>query len=236
MKQDARAAGGHRSDVTVIELSVVLVADGIAPSIINPDFLLHNGIVDPGLQLQVDQPPISTPVFSQVAFEGGLAVAAQPGHFVFVQRGEALTEDAASPDIARRFLEKVPYPPYKAIGINLTGAKLLDRESVGGVANALIEGGKWMAFGDVLPAISLKALYGCENRQITMDVQDAGKREADGSESPGFVFAANIHRDIVETSQEQRIAKLMSVLSTWTNDLSDFKSLAAKFNLGRYAS
>ena len=236
MKQDARAAGGHRSDVTVIELSVVLVADGIAPSIINPDFLRQNGIVDPDLQLQVEPPLISTPVFSQVAFEGGLAVTAQPDRFVFVQRGELLTENVASPRIARCFLEKVPYTPYKAIGINFTGAKLLDRESVGGVANALIKGGKWMAFGDILPAVSLKTVYSCENKQITMDIQDARRREDDGSESPGLLFVANIHRDISETSQEQRIAKLMSVLSTWQDDLSDFKNLVAKFNLGRYAS
>ena len=228
MTQDA--AGGPRSDTALIALSVVLIADNVEPSMINPDFLRNNGIVDP--DLQTEQPPISTPVFSQVAFEGGLSVVAQPGRFDFTQRGEALTEDVAIPDIARRFLERVPHPSYKAVGINPMGVRPLDDGSVGGVASALIEGGKWMAFEDVLPTVSLKAVYDCENRQIAMEVQDARRREADGSESPGLLFAVNIHRDIAETDQARRIARLMSILSKWRDDLSDFRNLVAQFNLG----
>ena len=234
MTQDA--AAGQRPDATVFELSVVLVSDGIEPSMINPDFLRNNHIVDPGLQLQIEHPPISTPVFSQAVFEGGLVVTAQPDRFVFTQRGEALTEDVAIPDIARRFLERVPHPAYKAIGINPTGFRPLDDGSVGGVASALIEGGKWMAFGDVLPTVFLKAVYDCKNRQIAMEIQDARRREADGSESPGLLFAVNMHRDIVETDQARRIARLMSILSKWRDDLSDFRNLVAQFNPGGAAS
>lgn len=234
MKEDATAAGGQGLDVAIINLSVVLIADNVDPSMINPDFLRHNDIVDPGLQ--TGQSPVSTPVLSQVTFERGLSVVARPDRFEFAQQGQVLAEDAESPNVARRFLEKIPYPPYKAIGINLTGARLLDRGSENGVADALIEGGGWMAFGDVSPAVSLKAVYHCEGRQVTLDVHDAKRRVSDGSESPGLVFAANFHRDISEMSRERRIAKLMSVLSTWKDDLSDFKNLVAKFSPGRYAS
>ena len=228
MTQDA--AAGQRPDVTLIALSVVLVADNIDPSMINPDFLRHNGIV--GFDLKTEQPPVSTPVFSQAVFEGGLSVVAQPGRFDFTQRGEALTEDVAIPGIARSFLEKVPHPAYKAVGINLTGVRPLEDASEGAVT-ALIEGGKWMAFGGVSPAVSLQAVYSCEGKQIIMNVSDAKKQETDGSESLGLLFSANIHRDISETTQEQRIARMMSVLSEWKNDLSDFTNLVEKFNLGR---
>lgn len=234
MKDDATATGAQDLDVAVINLSVVLIADNVDPSMINPDFLRHNGIVDPGLQ--TGQPPVSTPVFSQVILERGLSVVARPDRFEFAQQGQALAEDAESPDIARRFIENIPYPPYKAIGINLTGARLLDRGSENGAADALAERGGWMAFGDVSPAVSLKAAYHCEGRQITLDVHDAKRRMSDGSESPGLVFAANFHRDVSEMNRERRIAKLMSVLSAWKGDLSDFKNLVAKFSPGRYAS
>lgn len=234
MTQDT--AAGQRPDVTLIALSVVLVADNnnIEPSMVNPDFLRHSGIVDPGLQ--IEQPPVSTPVFSQVVFEGGLSVVVQPDRFDFTQRGEALTEDVAIPGIARRLLEKVPHPAYKAIGINPTGVRPLGDGSAGGVASALVEGGEWMAFGDVSPEIFLKALYPCEGRQITLEIRDVEKRESDGSESPRLLFAANIHRDISETIQERRIAKMTSILSGWRDDLSDFKNLVEKFNLGRTSS
>ena len=103
---------------------MVLTADNLDPSMINPDFLRHSGVVDS--DRQTEQPPISTPAFSQVTFEGGLAVIAQPDRFAFVQQGETLARDIAIPNIARRFLEKVPHPAYKGIGINPTGVKPLD--------------------------------------------------------------------------------------------------------------
>ena len=234
MEQDAKAEGGRQSSVELVQLSVVLIADHVDPSMINPDFLRLNGIVNH--DLQTGQPPVSTPVFSQVAFEDGFTVTAQTDRVEFVQRGETLTEDAASPNVARRFLEKIPYPAYKAIGINPVGTKPLDPGYVSGVADALIERGAWMAFGDVSPMVSLKATYLYDNRKITMDVQDAKRRDADGSEQPGLLFVANIHRDVSETDQGRRIASLMSILSAWKDDLSDFNNLVAKFNLGRYAS
>ena len=233
MTQDAVA--GQRPDVTLIALVVVLITENIDPSMINPDFLRHNGIVDADSKLQNGQPPVSTPVFSQVVFEGGLSVVAQPDRFQFAQQGEALTEDIAILGIVKRFLERVPHPAYKGIGINFMGFRPLDDASKG-VATALIEGGKWMAFENVSPMTSLRAGYACEDRQITMDVQDARRQESDGSESHGLLFAVNIHRKITETDQGQRSARLMSILSGWKNDLSDFESLVAQFNLRRTSS
>ena len=227
MKQD-EAATGQRPDIALTALSVVLIADNIDPSMINPDFLRNGGIVDS--DLQTEQPPISTPVFSQVTFEGGLAVIAQPARFAFVQQGESLEGGIASPNIATRFLEKVPHPAYKAIGINPTGVKPPD-DGPGSVATTLIGGGEWMAFRDVSPAVFLKAVYSCEERQITMDVQDVKRRETGGSEARGLRFAVNVHRDVSKMDQGQRIARLMSILSAWKEDLSDFRDLVAKFDM-----
>lgn len=232
MKQD-EAATGQRSDITLTALSVVLIADNIDPSMINPDFLRHSGIV--ASDLQTEQLPISTPVFSQVTFEGGLAVIAQPDRFAFVQQGESLEEDIASPNTARRFLEKVPHPAYKAIGINSTGVKPLD-DGPRSVAATLIGEGEWMAFQDVSPEVFLKAVYPCKEKQITMDIQDVKRHEAGGSESRGLLFTVNVHRDVSKMDQGQRIARLMSILSEWKEDLSDFKDLVAKFDMRGVAS
>ena len=222
-------ATGQQPDVALVAFSVVLVADNVEPSTINPDFLRYNDIV--GSDLQTNQPPFSTPVFSQVVFEGGLAVTAQPDRLDFIQQGEALTEDLAVADMATRFLEKVPHLPYKAIGLNLTGFRHVESGSIGGgVASALIEGGKWMAFENVAPTVLLKAVYSYGNKQIMMDVHDTRKQESDSSSSPGLLFAVNIHRDIGETDRARRIARLMSILSGWQDDLSDFRNLIAQFN------
>ena len=93
-----------------------------------------------------------------------------------------------------------------------------------------------MVFENASPEVSLKAVYACGNRQITVDVRDAEKPESDGSVLPGLLFEANIHRDIAETDQARRSERLMSILSGWENDLSDFKNLVTQFDPGRAAS
>ena len=231
MTQDA--AAGQQPDIALAAFSVVLTADNIDPSMINPDFLRHSGIV--GLDLKTEQPPVSTPLLSQVTFEGGLSIVAQPDRFMVLQQGEVATEDIAPPAIAKRLLEKVPYPAYKGIGINPSCIRPLDDASEG-VATALKKGGKWMAFDGSSPVFYLKAVHSYEGRQITFDIQDAKGHESDGSESFGLYFSANIHRDISETIQDQRIAKLMSILSGWKDDLSDFMSMAHQFSFGKTAS
>ncbi len=224
------ATAGQQPDITLAAFSVVLTADNIDPSMINPDFLRHSGIVGSGLE--TEQPPVSTPVLSQATFKGGISVVAQPDRFIVVQQGDASTEDIAPPDIAKRLVEKVPHPAYKAIGINPSCVRPLDDASEG-VATALIEGGKWMTFGGSSPVFQLKAVHSFEGRQVILDIEDVKRHESDGSESSGLLFAANIHRDISETIHERRIERLISILSGWKDDLSDFASMVQQFRLKR---
>ena len=116
--------------VDLVEFSVVLVANSNNPTIINPDFLLHNEIVNADLSLQGD--PITTPLFSQVVFEGGIAVVATPDRVIFQQTGDPLAlKDILCPKIAERYLKKVPHVPYSAVGINPKGYRQLPAERAG---------------------------------------------------------------------------------------------------------
>lgn len=118
MAQGSRTAeGGHDTQVGLVEVSVVLVANQNDPSILNPDFLRYNGIVDKALKRA--QPAMSTPMISQVVFEGDIAVRAEPNRFVFEQKGQPLGEDACVvPELAGRFVQTVSHLPCSAIGIN----------------------------------------------------------------------------------------------------------------------
>ena len=87
-----------------------------------------------------------------------------------------------------------------------------------------------MSFNDVLPDIHLKAIYDYESRKIILDIGGVNIKGNDGSELPGLLFQANIHRDIAETIQEQRIRRISSILSAWKDDISDFTQLVTKFN------
>ena len=159
MEHDIRAVATEQPpDMLLVHLSVVLIVGGTTdPSVINPDFLRHKAIVERGLE--VEEPPISTPLFSQVAFKDGIAVIAEPNRFVIREQGDSLTEEnCKSPEIVRRFLDEFSHLSYSAIGINLQGFRPSDDESAGSVVDALVDGGKWMLFRGRLAAYYLESV------------------------------------------------------------------------------
>ena len=221
-------ADDPRTGMVLVELSVVLVANQNDPSILNPDFLRYMGIVDNALQLK--ESPISTPMFSQVIFEGGLNVRAEPNRFVFEQKGWPLRDDACvAPETAGRFVEQVSHVPYSAIGVNPKAVRLSNKETRYSLADAMVGGGKWMAFKDEQPDIHLKAVYRYESRTISLDVGGVEIEEDGGSTAPGLLFHANIHRDIGGKGQALRIERALSILASWKDDISDFNTLVARF-------
>ena len=229
------AENSLESRITLVELSVVLAADGFDSSVITADFLRHSGIVSGNLETV--QPPVSTPIFAQVSFDGGLEINATPDRLAFIHRLEGhvkLSKIGASVEIVTRFLEKVPFPRYQAIGINPAGFCALNGNAASRVINSLIENGTWMAFDNVNPVVSLKSVYSYQDRQITMFVQDYIASESGGSKNPALMFNANIHREIGEGDHMQRIPSLMSILSGWKRDLQDFLKLAERFNSKGY--
>ena len=235
MKEDL--ASGVQSNPTSIHLigfSVVLVTNQNDPSIFNPDFLRQNNIVD--ASLQVAEPPLSTPVFSQATFVGGLTVKADPDRIIFEQTGGFSDDtDIPCPAMAKRFVELFPKSQYRAVGINPKGVRILpNKPRVHKLSNALQDKGAWLSFENIKPDILLKAVYRYTKRTIILDVDEA--RGDDKSTVTGLRFQANIHRDLLASDGTRRIQELSSILSSWKEDLSDFMTLAGKFDLSRFAS
>ena len=215
--------------VNLGEVAVVLVAQSNNPSIINPDFLRHNEIVNADLVLQGD--PITSPLFSQVTFERGIVVNALPDRVSFQQTGDSLaTGDILCPEIAKRYVEKVPHVPYSAIGINPKGYRYLSAEVPEKVSNILIKS-EDMSFKDVIPEVHLKTIYQYDTKKIALDIAEATMQKNNESEIPIILFQANIHRDIPSTlNQQDRIKTISDILASWKDDLSDFDALVKKFN------
>jgi len=217
------AVGG----IELIGFSVVLVANSNDPSIINPDFLRYNEIVDPNRPVQ--GAPITTPAFSQVTFEGGLSVKADTNRVIFEQAGDPLaSEDILCPEIANCYLQKMPHVPYSAVGINPKGFRISCTEKAEKVSTALRDNGAWLSFKDVHPAIHLKTIYKYDKKMIVLDVAEGTRPIDNDSKASGILFQANIHRDIPATNPQKRVELVSEILTSWEDDLSDFNALVAK--------
>lgn len=209
----------------LIELSVVLVADSNNPSILNPDFLHYNKIVDEGYE--VLDSPISTPGFSQVAYKNGITVTSAPDRVVFTQGGIDLDPKVlACPEIAKRYLEHIPHVPYISIGINPKSFVPIQDEDY--VLKMLREEGSWMSFKDSLPIVQLKAKYEYSTRNITLDTS-VGYRKENDETIMGIIFHGNIHRDLPKGDVNSGIIHLRSILDKWESDMDDFSNLTEKY-------
>ena len=226
MEQEQSSVPQRKNDLELIELSVVLVADSNNPSIVNPDFLKYNGIVDADYEIQ--DFPISTPAFSQVAYKNGITVTSDPARVLFQQTKELSEANVVSPGIAKRYLQCVPHVPYSAIGINPKGFRRILGQEPRIIANMLRNKGTWMSFQDVDPDVRLKAIYRYHGRVISLDVISTQRTEND-QKIAGILFQANVHRDLAETNAASRIRFLQSVLDSWKSDLEDFQKLTGKF-------
>ena len=221
----------NNRDVSLTGLTVVIVANSNNPTILNQDFLYHNGIVPKNWTLSANSPPIITPAFSQITFNNGFKMLAEPNRVIFEQLGSQIQErDIICADIAKRYLLTIPHVPYASIGINPQGYRILQNQTTDTISGLLIKKGDWMNFKDVSPNFQLKAVYQYNDKTVTIDIIESIIKGENDINIPTMVFNANIHRDISgETNQQMRINKLLSILDSYSQDISEFCLLTEKF-------
>lgn len=212
-------------EITLFEFSVVIAANFNNPAILNPDFLLYNEIVDN--RYEVNDSPITTPAFSQVKFNNGISVSSSPDQVVFQQKGDKLSSnDICSPSIAMRYLKCVPHVSYSAIGINPKGFSI--KQSENHVLNMLREGGSWIRFKDISPAVNLKTTYDFGDRKIALEISRSHQLTT-SKNIAGTVFQANFHHESKGQNVGSRINHLISILESWKRDLDNFFDLVNKY-------
>ena len=206
-------------------------------TVIRPDVLYSKGVVDKKFT-QKSYMPIP-PGLSQLVFNEGLDIRLEPNRLLIQQQGFPLSEeDCEAPGIATRFVESFPDIVYTSVGINPRG--FLDSAKSPRAGKPLVDllgsKGNWLEYRNHRPSAQMKFFYNFEDKRITFDVI-TGEIERPTDQGSmvhqGTMYHANFHREIGETEQEARIAKLESIISLWGGDLVDFKVLMDKINKRR---
>ncbi len=204
--------------VDLVGFSVVVVAQSNNPTILNPDFLLHNGIVSSSWIPHGD--PVTTPVFSEVLFDRGLVVRADPEKITFEQAAASrlAPEDIDCPAIAKGYLRTIPHVPYTALGLNPRA--VIANPPFARLSKMLHAEGNWMTLVGAMPRFSLRAAYQMTDKRLTLTLQEG--------QSDTLLCEANIHRDVAETNQQMRVNSILSMLDCWRNDLDQFYAVVSQ--------
>ncbi len=192
--------------------TVVIVAQSHNPSIINPDFLKDNGIVDRDWKL-VPVPIITTPVVAQISYKDA-AWHVMPDKCII--SGKIGINDMNNDDIykcAERYIEVLRHVPYKAIGLNWQVTRKFHSDANRWLHSKFLKAGVW---DDDVVLVEFVVRLRLENHAIcSLTVKAPIPQEPIHIGMSQVIIDCNFHFDIQD--EEQKVEKMKGVLKNWLN-------------------
>lgn len=212
-------------NITTQEVSIVIAAQQ-SPSMLREDLLKYSGIIPSSWQLS--QQPVVGEQLSQLVFENGCSIAAQPDRLMFLEvMGEKDPEQVTIGDVARKYVETMKAAAYQAVGINFRSyvpypgnAEAADRY----ISSQLLTPGDWQNFGKGNVKAALNLLYELERGQLTLLINSAIIQQAEQS-LPILLFSGNFNYDIKGLDAEKRIPTMALTIDNWITDYDTFRDL-----------
>ncbi len=212
--------------IQIQELAIAITAKNLNPNIVNLDFLKYSNIISPDWQLA--RQPVYTKSLTQLVFQNGIAIVAQPNRIVFAEAID--TKDIQKLNIsqlAAKYVEKLPNVEYQAIGINPKGFVSFT-ESNGAanyLLNNLLASGEWREFSNTPVKAAIQLAYNLESYQLNLTINEGLLRVSQEKSVPAILFSGNFNYNIVATQQEEKLQNLYKILQDWKSNLETYKKL-----------
>ena len=218
---------GKLEHIDLVGLTIVLLTKANNPSIVNPDFLRINKICPE--ELAVAEPAVTTPVFSQISYKGGITVKVDPNRVIFEQGDSILgLDEIIVPEMAGAYAKVIPHVTYTAVGINPV-CVLKYGNGQGKISNLLANTSELLRSNNLTPSVQLKAIYESDKATISIDMAE-GNVQVGEMQLAGFVFRGNIHRDLPQGAINDPNISLGEVIGGWRNDVQNFFDLICKID------
>lgn len=208
-------------DYRFSEFTIVILASANNPSILNPDFLRLNQIVDKDFN-PVES--ISTPPVSHVKYREKVAITVDFERLTFADTDEErIPFRSPIPSITSKYIEVLRHVPYKAVGINFNGYYECSHiEPSQFILNKFIKNGPWTEFSGSAPTIGLSLSYKIEEVTLTLTISPAVTKKGERT-FPSIAINSNFHCDPKEKNMEN-ILKYIQKWETYFKQLNDLAS------------
>lgn len=199
--------------------SIVVLAQAHNPSILNPDFLKNNGIID--LSFKPNN-VICTPPVAQVSYVEGISIMAEFEKLQFIDTLKTrIPFESPIPEIAIKYIKTLPYVRYTAVGLNFMGHYLCkDNElALSFLPNKFLKDDSWHTFGDSLPKVGLKFTYSLKNLKCTVNMDTTELIRPKEPPLPIIGINTNYHFD------STNIEEITSFISNWKTQYNHFSKI-----------
>jgi len=209
--------------INITNFSIVVLAQSNNPSILNPDFLKNNKIVDSSF---TPKKVICTPPISEVTFSEAISIIAEFERIQFIDTNiQRIPDDSPIPEIAKKYIEVLRHVRYIATGINFTGHYLCpDKDFAESfLLKRFIKEGEWLSIGDTVQA-GLKFIYSFGETKNTISIDSAELIKSENEKNPIILFNVNCHHD----TKDNGIDKIKSFISNWQIQFERFNNFIEK--------
>lgn len=226
------------SSVSPQELVLVIAANDFSPAVVNFEFLKYSGII--GADWELARAPIYNNQVTQLAFQNGVVITAQPGRTILAEN--IADKDASQSligEVARKFVQSLPNLEYSAVGINPTGHAVFEggRDSVKDfLSGKLVAPGPWQNIGIEAPRATLNFTYRLERGALNLTISEAGLRAEDETITPVVVFSGNFSYPISGGPAAERVNSTCDSLNNWRSDLAEFQKIVDQSFLSQAVS
>ena len=222
-----------RPAIHLIRLGIDLSNPSTAPSLVNPDFLRHNGIVEP--TWTVTRPVVMDNTQSHIRYSNGLVFFANNDHVLISQNAvtdeerNAINplsgEDVVCFSAASRYIESVSQDsPYDFMSIDPTGWIDIGAKGENELTSPLEDLAARIPVGEQVPDVQVRVQYSISGKIATIYVSEHTPAHDDSVLR--LVFSGEIAYYFDDDSPDSASATTIAeILGNWEEDLELFREL-----------
>lgn len=209
------------------ELSIAISAKNLNPTMLSEDFLKFSGII--GQDWELAKQPVLGPNLSQVTFQNGISIVAQPRTVTFMEAIANKTPDQLNiPNIAQQYIAKLPNAEYQGLSISPKILIPFPNTQDGArqyITKTLLAPGPWQDFGNSPVQAGLNLFYQLNRCQLTLNINEAKIALSEQTTIPALLFAGNFNYNVDNINQPERIQQLIQNIKNWQSDFKDFQEI-----------
>lgn len=213
---------------SIEEISLVIAAQDLIPTVISQDFLKFSGIVPQDWELA--KPPVVNPNFTQLNFTNGVGITAQPRTISLSESPKNKQwQDITIDQVAEKYLEKLPHAEY--MGLSFSPKILLPFPDAPQavrqyITESLLGSGAWKYIGKAPLQAGINLMYYLERCQMTISISEAQLQKPQEAPIAAVLFSGNFNYNVnLKQAQSSKITQMTNFLNHWRTDLEEFREI-----------
>ena len=213
------------------EISIIIAAQDLTPTMLSQDFLKFSGIIPK--EWELSQQPVLNPNFAKLNFTNGININAQPGTITLSESlGNKQLEQLNLAAVASKYIEKLPHAEYMGLScspkilIPFPTAPQTVRHYITGT---LLGSGPWKKIGRVPVQAGINLMYILDRCQLTMNISEARLQQPQKQPIIAILFAGNfIYNVNPKDNQSDRLTQINTFLQNWKTDFEEFRTIVSQ--------